>query len=70
MWSSTLDPLDLYEFNIIEYLKAMLFDISRLKKYDEKMIAEILIELLKIADNLLKYVSEFVKKALQVRKFI
>lgn len=44
-----------------------MLDIAKTKKYDEKMINEILIELLKIIDNLLKYVSEFVKKALQVR---
>ena len=50
----------------MEYLKGLFLDISKMKKYDEKIINEMLIELLKISDNLLKYVSEFVKKALQV----
>jgi hypothetical protein len=67
LWSSTVDPADLYEHGIIDYLKSMIADVARLKKLDDKMIVETLIELLKIADNLLKFVSEFVKKALQVR---
>lgn len=46
----------------------MLIDIARIKKFDDKTINETLIEILKIIDNLLKYVSEFVKKALQVFK--
>ena len=46
----------------------MLIDIARIKKFDDKTINETLIEMLKIIDNLLKYVSEFVKKALQVFK--
>jgi hypothetical protein len=50
----------------MDYVKSMLIDIFRIKKYDDKTIIETLINLLKIADNLLKYVSEFVKKALQV----
>jgi hypothetical protein len=48
----------------------MMFEISKLKKYDDKIINEILTELLKITDNLLKYVSEFVKKALQVKDIL
>ena len=43
-----------------------MLDIAKLKKYDDKMLNEMLIELLKITDNLLRYVSDFVKKALQV----
>jgi len=50
----------------MDFVKSMLIDIYRIKKYDDKTIIETLINLLKIADNLLKYVSEFVKKALQV----
>jgi hypothetical protein len=51
----------------MDYVKSMLIEIYRIKKYDDKTIIETLINLLKIADNLLKYVSEFVKKALQVQ---
>ena len=51
---------------IMDHLKGMLVDISKIKRIDDKLINEILIELLRIVDNLLKYVSEFVKKALQV----
>ena len=54
----------------MDYVKSMLIDIFRIKKYDDKTIIETLINLLKIADNLLKYVSEFVKKALQVKYLI
>lgn len=44
-------------------------DVSRLRKgNDDRIIIETLIELLRIVDNLLKYVSEFVKKALQIKK--
>lgn len=68
IWSSILDPSDLYEQNIVELLKSMLLEISRMKKYDETAINQVLIELLKTSDNLLKYVSEFVKKALQAKK--
>lgn len=39
-----------------------------MKNYDEKIVNQVIIELLKISDNLLKYVSEFVKKALQAKK--
>ena len=67
IWSSTIDPSDLYDNNIVDYLKPMLVDISK-KRLSDKIIAETLIELLKIVDNLLKYVSEFVKKALQAKK--
>lgn len=90
LWSSTIDPLDLYDYSkfsyhiyyvsnfllvlilllktegIIDCIKGMMLEISKLKKYDDKIINEILIELLKISDNLLKYISDFVKKALQV----
>ena len=45
----------------------MLVDISK-KRLTDKIVTETLIELLRIADNLLKYVSEFVKKALQAKK--
>jgi predicted ATP-dependent Lon-type protease len=48
-------------------VKPMLVDISK-KRLTDKIVTETLIELLKIADNLLKYVSEFVKKALQAKK--
>lgn len=68
IWSSTLDPSDLYEQSVVDVLKSMLLEISKMKKYDETVINQILIELLKISDNLLKYVSEFVKKALQAKK--
>ena len=37
-----------------------------MKKLDEKSSLIAVTEILKILDNLLKYVSEFVKKALQV----
>jgi serine/threonine-protein kinase ULK4 len=57
----------LYENNIIDFLKPMLVDISK-KRLSDKIVTETLIELLRIADNLLKYVSEFVKKALQAKK--
>lgn len=66
LWSSTLDPLDLYDHGIVDCLKGTMLDIAKLKKYDDKMLNEMLIELLKITDNLLRYVSDFVKKALQV----
>jgi len=68
MWSSTLDPLDLYEFSIVDYLKGMLLDIHRTRKFDDTQVNQALVELLRISDNLLKYVSEFVKKALQAKK--
>jgi hypothetical protein len=54
--------------DIIDHLRSMILDISRIKRIDDKTISETLIKLLKILDNLLKYVSEFVKKALQVIK--
>ena len=41
-------------------------DIYRSRRLDDKTVAETLIEILKILDNLLKYLSEFVKKAIQV----
>ena len=68
LWSSTVEPLDLYEHGVVDYLKSILTDISKNKKLDEKSIVETLIEVLKIIDNLLKFVSEFVKKALQAKK--
>jgi len=68
IWSSTLDPLDLYEFNIVDYLKSIMLEIHRMRKYNDTQVNQVLIELLKISDNLLKYVSEFVKKALQAKK--
>lgn len=48
-------------------IKAIMLDISKTRKFDESVITETLIDLLKIIDNLLKFVSEFVKKALQVK---
>ena len=57
----------MYENNIVDYLKPMLMDVSK-KRLTDKIVSETLIELLKIVDNLLKYVSEFVKKALQAKK--
>ena len=68
IWSSTLDPLDMYEFNIVDYLKCMMLDILHSKANDSSSVNAILLELLKISDNLLKYVSDFVKKALQAKK--
>lgn len=68
IWSSTLDPLDLYEFNIVDYLKAMMLDILRMKSHEAAGVNAVLLELLRISDNLLRYVSEFVKKALQAKK--
>ncbi len=53
----------------MDFVRTMLLDIARIKKCDDKTIIETLINLLRIADNLLKYVSEFVKKALQVTFF-
>lgn len=41
-------------------------EIYRSRRLDDKTVAETLIEILKILDNLLKYLSEFVKKAIQV----
>ena len=41
-------------------------DISRLKKLEDRITIEVLTDVLKIIDNLLKFVSDFVKKALQV----
>ena len=35
----------------MDYVKSMLIDIFRIKKYDDKTIIETLINLLKIADN-------------------
>jgi hypothetical protein len=58
--------VDLYDHGVIDHLKSMMADIARTKKLDDKMVIETLIELLKITDNLLRFVSEFVKKALQV----
>lgn len=44
-------------------------DIAKTKKLDDRVVTEVLIDILKIIDNLLKFVSEFVKKAIQVRNF-
>lgn len=70
MWSSTVDPYDLYENNIVEPVKTMMLDIARMRRADlsERITVETLAELLKILDNLLKYVSDLVKRALQVKK--
>ena len=48
----------------------MLSDISKIKRLDEKQLIDTLIEALRIIDNLLKFVSELVKKALQVMNHI
>lgn len=53
---------------IVEVLRSILIDLSKIKKYDDRIVSETLIEVLKIVDNLLKHVSEFVKKALQMKK--
>lgn len=68
LWSSTVDPFDLYDNGIVESLKSILSELARVKKLDDKAAVETLIEVLKILDNLLKFVSEFVKKALQAKK--
>ncbi len=51
----------------MEHVKSILVDMSKIKKTDDKTVIETLIISLRIADNLLKFVSEFVKKALQVK---
>ena len=52
----------------MDHMKSMLIDISKIKRLDDKTIIETLIKILRIVDNLLKFVSEFVKKALQVNE--
>jgi hypothetical protein len=67
--SLTCSVLNFKFVGIVEPLKIMIMDLSRLRKgNDDRIIIETLIELLRIVDNLLKYVSEFVKKALQIKK--
>ncbi|CAF0783549.1 unnamed protein product [Brachionus calyciflorus] len=68
IWSSSIDPMDLYENGIVEILKSFVMDISKIKKLDDRVTTEVLIDILKIIDNLLKFVSEYVKKALQAKK--
>lgn len=47
----------------------MLMDISRMRRTEfDRITIDTLIELLKILDNLLKYLSELVKRALQMKK--
>ena len=48
----------------------MIVDISRMRRIDstDRIIIETLVELLKILDNLLRYLSELVKRALQAKK--
>jgi hypothetical protein len=69
LWSSTIDPMDLYENNIIDYLKSMFNDLAKIKVVNDLVLIETLIELLRIVDNLLKFVrQDFVKKAIQAKK--
>lgn len=48
----------------------MVLDISRMRRVEvsDRITAETLVELLKILDNLLRYLSEFVKRAIQAKK--
>ncbi len=66
LWSSLSDPLDLYENGVIDCIRALFSESQKMRKIDEKSSLNAVTEILKILDNLLKYVSEFVKKALQV----
>jgi hypothetical protein len=66
MWSCVNEPSDLYENGIVDVLKSLFGEMQRLKKIEDKAVTDCLIQTLKILDNLLKYVSEFVKRALQV----
>lgn len=57
------------DLGIIDPLKSMLMDISRMRRTEfDRITIDTLIELLKILDNLLKYLSELVKRALQMKK--
>ena len=66
LWSSLNDPSDLYEHGIVDCLRSLFSESQKIRKIDEKSSLIAVTEILKILDNLLKYVSEFVKKALQV----
>jgi hypothetical protein len=66
LWSSLNDPSDLYENGIVDCLRSLFSESQKMRKIDEKSSFIAVTEILKILDNLLKYVSEFVKKALQV----
>lgn len=68
LWSSLIDPSDLYEHGIIDCLRTLFNESQKMRKIDEKSSLIAITEILKILDNLLKYVSEFVKKALQVSR--
>jgi hypothetical protein len=68
-WSSANEPSDLYENGIVDVLRSLFNELKNLKKSDDKSITDSVIQILKILDNLLKYVSEFVKRALQVKYF-
>lgn len=69
MWSSTVDPSDLYENGIVEPIRSMLVDISHIPTSRlDRITIETLVELLRILDNLLRYLSDVVKRALQAKK--
>lgn len=55
---------------IVDPLKSMIVDMSRMRRteWSDRITVETLIELLKILDNLLRYLSEFVKRVLQAKK--
>lgn len=68
LWSAATDPSELYENGIIDCLKVYFGEMSKVRKLDDQFLIETEIEMLKTLDNLLKYVSEFVKRALQAKK--